>query len=139
MGAAAGGDAQGVAGGMQEEEEEINGLEGNHPHADGDAFGTERRAEAREEDLGSQTPQGPAPEPLRERLRSRRAYWHASMRAMGVVCALTLSILSDGCRLEWDPITGLLPRVHKRNAQSAARARFSPPPQPRLRKGIAGQ
>ncbi len=68
------------------------------------AFGTQRRAEAREEDIPVGTPASPtAAEPLRERLRARRQYWDATMRQIGITCALTLSILTVGYRLEWDP------------------------------------
>ena len=41
------------------------------------------------------------------------------MRQIGTVCALTLSILSAGYRLEWDPATGPPPAVHLANAKSA--------------------
>ena len=62
---------------------------------------------------------GPPPELLRDRLRSRRPYWVATMHKMGIMCALTLSILAGGYRLEWDramgpPAPGLFP-----NAKSA--------------------
>jgi hypothetical protein len=62
---------------------------------------------------------GPPSELLRDRLRSRRPYWVATMHKMGIMCALTLSILAGGYRLEWDramgpPAPGLFP-----NAKSA--------------------
>ena len=45
------------------------------------------------------TPPGTA-SPL-HRLREHRPYWLAAMKKMGAVCALTLSILATGYRLEW--------------------------------------
>ncbi len=63
--------------------------------------GTGRLYEAREEDSVS-----PAPEPLRERLRSRRPYWFAAMRVLCTVCALTMSILDACYALDWAPDKG---------------------------------
>ena len=48
---------------------------------------------------------GPGPSPL-GRLRAHRPYWLATMHQIGVVCALTLSVLDAGHRLEWDPACG---------------------------------
>ncbi len=79
--------------------------------------GTRPRAETREEELTGH-PAAPD-ELLRTRLSSRRAYWLATMRQMGTICALTLSILSAGYRLEWDPATGPPPAVHLSNAKTA--------------------
>jgi hypothetical protein len=59
------------------------------------------RAETREEDMA-----GPPSELLRNRLCSRRPYWVATVHKMGIVCALTLSILAGGYRLEWDEAMG---------------------------------
>jgi hypothetical protein len=61
----------------------------------------------------------PPSELLRDRLRSRRPYWVATMHKMGSMCALTPSILAGGYRLGWDgtmvpPAPGLFP-----NAKSA--------------------
>ena len=79
--------------------------------------GTRPRAESREEELTGH-PAAPD-ELLRTRLSSRRAYWLATMRQMGTICALTLSILSAGYRLEWDPAKGPPPAVHLPNAKTA--------------------
>ena len=61
------------------------------------------RAELREEE----DMPGAPPELLRGRLRSRRPYWIVTimMHQIGIVCALTLSILTDGYHLEWDTAT----------------------------------
>ena len=40
------------------------------------------------------------------RLRSRRSNWMTTMRQMGTLCALTLSIIASGYHMEWDPIKG---------------------------------
>jgi hypothetical protein len=40
------------------------------------------------------------------RLRAHRAYWLATMHQIGLVCALSLSVIASGYRLEWDPATG---------------------------------
>jgi len=53
------------------------------------------------------------------RLRSRRPYWAAAMRYLCMVCALTLSMLDSGYRLEWNPLTGPSPARWRRNHQSA--------------------
>ena len=41
------------------------------------------------------------------------------MRYLGMVCALTLSMLDSGYRLEWNPLTGPPPARWRRNHQSA--------------------
>lgn len=76
--------------------------------------GTGRLYEAREED-----PVHPAPEPLRERLRSRRPYWFAAMRVLGTVCALTMSILDAGYALDWAPDKGPPAAVNLPNTRLA--------------------
>jgi hypothetical protein len=53
------------------------------------------------------------------RLRARRSYWAATMRHLGMVCALTLSVLDSGYRLEWNPLTGPPPARWLRNHPSA--------------------
>ena len=88
---------------------------------DGAVAGTRRTAEIREEELSGGS--APPAELLRTRLSSRRAYWLATMRQMGTICALTLSILTAGYRLEWDPTTGPPPAVHLANAKSAYESR----------------
>ena len=40
------------------------------------------------------------------------------MRQMGVICAMTMSIILDGYRLEWDPAKGPAPPVQLRNLAS---------------------
>jgi hypothetical protein len=86
-------------------EEDLESLETDGP--DEGTAGTRLRAEAREEDLAGNPAGHPAApdELLRTRLSSRRPYWLATMRQIGTICALTLSILSAGYRLEWDPAT----------------------------------
>jgi hypothetical protein len=79
----------------------------NAPH------GTVRTCGAREEDSGTAT------KPLRERLRSRRPYWRATMDTLGVICALTLSILDSGYRLQWAANKGVPPPVRLANTRSA--------------------
>ena len=41
------------------------------------------------------------------------------MHQLGMVCALTLSILSSGYQLEWDPKKGVAPPIHLGNHPSA--------------------
>ncbi len=55
----------------------------------------------------------------RHRLRDWRAYWGATMRQMGLVCALTLSVISGGFRMDWDPDKGPAPSAFLRNHPSA--------------------
>jgi hypothetical protein len=61
-----------------------------------------------------------APSP-RHRLRDRRTYWGATMRQMGLVCALTLSVITGGFRtgMDWDPDMGPAPPAFLRNHPSA--------------------
>jgi hypothetical protein len=59
-----------------------------------------------------------APSP-RHRLRDRRAYWGATMRQMGLVCSLVLSVISGGFRMDWDPDMGPAPPAFLRNHPSA--------------------
>ena len=65
---------------------------------------------------------GAPPELLRNRLRARRPYWVATMHKIGVICALTLSIISDGYRLEWDPVMGPPPPGSFPNSKSVLTA-----------------
>jgi hypothetical protein len=58
-----------------------------------------------------------APSP-RHRLRDRRAYWGATMRQMGLVCALTLTVITGGFRMDWDPDLGPAPPAFLRNHPS---------------------
>ena len=60
----------------------------------------------------------PSPSP-RHRLRDRRAYWGATMHQMGLVCALTLSVIAGGFRMDWDPELGPAPPAFLRNHPSA--------------------
>ncbi len=62
---------------------------------------------------------GPSPSPL-GRLRAHRPYWLATMHQIGAVRALTLSVLSDGYRLDWHPSMGTPPRCWLRNHPSAS-------------------
>ena len=57
--------------------------------------------------------------PPRHRLRDRRAYWGATMRQMGLVCALTLSVITDNFRMDWDLERGLAAPTFLRNHHSA--------------------
>ena len=71
-----------------------------------------------EEDQGLLLP-GESPTSPLNRLRNRRSYWQATMRQMGTLCALTLSIITSGYQMEWDPTKGPAPPVHLRNHNSA--------------------
>ena len=62
---------------------------------------------------------GPGSSPL-GRLRAHRPYWLATMHQIGVVCALTLSVLDVGYRLEWRATRGPPPRCWLRNHPSAS-------------------
>ena len=61
-----------------------------------------------------------APSP-RHRLRERRAYWASTMHSMGLVCALTgtLSVITGGFSMDWDPVLGPAPPAFLRNHPSA--------------------
>ena len=71
-----------------------------------------------EEDWGLLLPSESPTSPLNQ-LRNRRSYWQATMRQMGTRCALTLSIITSGYQMEWDPTKGPAPPVHLRNHNSA--------------------
>ena len=58
------------------------------------------------------------PSPL-GRLKASLPYWRATMHRLGLVCALTLSIIADGYRLDWDPKEGIPPPVTLPNKQTA--------------------
>ena len=53
------------------------------------------------------------------RLRAHRSFWLSTMHHLGVVCALTISIITEGYRLEWDPDKGTAPPAHLGNHPSA--------------------
>ena len=59
------------------------------------------------------------PSPM-HRLRACRPYWLATMHQIGVICALTLSIISDGYRLEWTPDRGAPRPVRLPNRPTAS-------------------
>ena len=70
-------------------------------------------------DVGGEYAEGEqAPSP-RHRLRDRREYWGATMRQMGLVCSLVLSVISGGFRMDWDPDKGPAPPAFLRNHPSA--------------------
>ena len=73
--------------------------------------------EIREERLPGR--KSPAQSPL-HRLRQHRPYWLAKMKAMGTICALTLSILATGYRLDWSPKFGPATPVFQTNHPSAS-------------------
>jgi len=79
--------------------------------AEPDEFGEDDRGEAIEGESSPASPVG--------RLRARRPYWLATMHQIGMVCATTLSVITSGYRLEWDPAKGPPPRCHLRNHPSA--------------------
>ena len=62
---------------------------------------------------------GETPPSPRHRLRDRRQYWIATMHQLGVVCALTLSVLAGGFRMDWDPELGTAAPIHLLNHPSA--------------------
>jgi len=62
--------------------------------------------------------EGPAPESPIGRLRAHQGYWLATMRHLGLICALTLSVIDQGYRLEWRADMGPPPRRWLRNHPS---------------------
>ena len=68
---------------------------------------------------GSGLLSGENPDSPLNRLRNRRSYWQATMRQMGTLGALTLSIITSGYQMEWDPVKGPAPPVHLLNHNSA--------------------
>ena len=78
---------------------------------DPDDFGDADRGEAAAGPPPAETPLG--------RLRAHRPYWLRTMHQIGVVCALTLSVLDIGYRLDWDPARGRPSPVWLRNHPSA--------------------
>ena len=62
------------------------------PPEDDDQFSDAERGEASEGPAASTSPIG--------RLRARRSYWLATMHQIGLVCALTLSVIDTGFRLD---------------------------------------
>ena len=83
---------------------------------DGDGPFDDLRGELAE---NSAYPQGEQPESPLHRLRTHRPYWVRTMHQIGMVCAMTLSILEAGYRLEWDPKTGHAPAACLRTHPSA--------------------
>ena len=81
------------------------------PPEDDDQFSDAERGEANEGPAASTSPIG--------RLRARRSYWLATMHQIGLVCALTLSVIDTGFRLDWCPSAGPPPRRWLRNHPSA--------------------
>jgi hypothetical protein len=55
----------------------------------------------------------------RHRLRDQQAYWGTTVHQMGLVCALTLSVITGGFRMDWDPDRGPAPPAFLRNHPSA--------------------
>ena len=82
------------------------------PEEDYEQLGS--RAEAEEDPTASEDPPSP-----RHRLRDRRGYWHSTMRQLGVICALTLSVIGSGFRMDWDPDLGPAAPAFLRNHPSA--------------------
>ena len=82
--------------------------------APGDADLEGLRAEFEEARAASEAPPSP-----RHRLRDRLGYWRSTMRQIGFTCALTLSVLQSGFRLDWDPAKGPAEPVFLRNHPSA--------------------
>ena len=76
----------------------------------------DERAEVEE---GQDLLSGENPESPLNRLRNRRSYWMTTMRQMGALCAFTLSIITSGYQMEWNPQKGPAPPVHLRNHNSA--------------------
>ncbi len=62
----------------------------------------------------------PALSPL-HRLLQHRPYWLAKMKVMGTICAVTLSILASGYRLDWNPETGPAAPAFQANHPSASK------------------
>ena len=78
----------------------------------------ESDSDPEEDGRGEHTEGEHAPSP-RHRLRDRRAYWAATMHTMGLVCALTLSVITGGFRMDWDPAKGPAPPAFLPNHPSA--------------------
>jgi hypothetical protein len=55
----------------------------------------------------------------RHSLHERRAYWATTMHTMGMICTLTLSVMSGGFRMDWDPPMGPASPNFLRNRPSA--------------------
>jgi hypothetical protein len=64
----------------------------------------------------SKAQQAPSP---RHCLRDRRAYWGATMRQMGLVCAFVLPVISGGFHMDLDPDSGPAPPTFLSNHLSA--------------------
>ena len=64
----------------------------------------------------NQGEQAPSP---RHRLRDRLPYWRATMHQLGSVCARTLSVITGGFRMDWDPALSEASPVFLRNHPSA--------------------
>ena len=73
-----------------------------------------RRFEYVETQAGEAAPASPL-----YRLRANRPYWLVTMQQIGLVSALVLSIITDGCGLDWDPVKGPAPPVLLPNLPSA--------------------
>ena len=78
------------------------------------------------EDEGQRRPEmeedrrpGTGPESPLHRLRQHKSYWVQTMHQIGFICAMTLSILDAGYRLEWDSQLGPAPAAFLRNHPSA--------------------
>ena len=65
---------------------------------DGDEFGDEARGEAHEGVPAAASPVGS--------LRAHRSYWLVIMHQIGLICALTLSVIDSSYLLEWGPAKG---------------------------------
>ena len=68
---------------------------------------------------GGEAAEGEQPPSPRHRLRDCLPYWRRTMHQMGLVCALTLSVISGGFRMDWDPALGEAIPVFLRNHPSA--------------------
>jgi hypothetical protein len=60
--------------------------------------------------------QTPSP---RHRHQKHFLYWRAMMHQIGIVCALTLSVIAGGFRMDWDPALGEASSIFLKNHPSA--------------------
>ena len=87
------------------------------PHVDGppeEEPSHDEDGEAREEEISGAKPASP-----RDRLRASLPYGLEKMHQIGLVCALTLSVIAGGFRMDWDPERGPAPPAFFANHPSA--------------------
>ncbi len=72
-----------------------------------------------------------SPPSPRHGLRDRLAYWGGTMRQIGLVCALALSVITGGFRMDWDPDRGpALPAFLRKHPSALAEVALVSPSRP---------